>query len=196
MGSHLEKRGVKVVGGFLQPSSDEYVSYKLGPDWAISLQDRVAMCDLVGQANASGNNDKVWIHSWRSGESEGSAVTGAVEAFINTAVPVQCEAKLSVPVVAYMVCGADLVERCGGWSQSPPYPIVVLRREGATLPTSSPSVGWEVAEGDTKPVSSTLIRDAISGGHWERLADIGMDSCVVEFMSARFQAGTLFQKAN
>ena len=39
----LEKKGATVVAGYIVPSSDGYVSHKLGADW-IPLVDRIEMC--------------------------------------------------------------------------------------------------------------------------------------------------------
>lgn len=94
-------------------------------------------------------------------------------------------------ITVFMVCGADLVERFRGWRFPPQAPTVFLRRPGISLPTTLAS-GWEVAEGDMKPVSSTRIRDAINRGDWKSLVEEGCDPSVVEFMSAKHQAGNLF----
>ena len=42
----LEKQGVRVVMGFLQPSSDAYLRRKVGAEFAIALEDRVHMCEV------------------------------------------------------------------------------------------------------------------------------------------------------
>ena len=42
----LEKQGVRVVMGFLQPSSDAYLRHKVGAEFAIALEDRVRMCEV------------------------------------------------------------------------------------------------------------------------------------------------------
>lgn len=193
---HLEQRGVAVVAGFLQPSSDEYVKCKLGPEWTMSLEDRIMACQMAAQGNGAENNGIVWIHAWESGQENGFCVPRAVQQFLENAVlgldAYDVDGKSAASITAYMVCGADLVRRCGGWGNDAPAPMVVLQRPGETLPTSDPSAGWEVADGDMKPVSSTLIRDAIAGGQWDQLVTHGCDARVVEFMSARHKVGTLF----
>jgi len=191
--SHLEQRGVAVVGGFLQPSSDMYVCRKVGPEWAICLGDRITTCELAARANASTEHDgKVWIHAWRGGEEDGFFVPGVVEQFLNDTVPGQLGAKLPAPITVYMVCGADLVVRSNGWDETPDFPIVVLQPPGIALPTSCPAAGWEVADGEMKPISSTRIRDAIAAGQWNQLVNDGCENCVVDFMAARHKEGTLF----
>lgn len=189
---HLETQGVSVVGGFLQPSSDQYVAGKVGSAWAMTLEDRIATCELAALANSTENNCELWIHAWRSGQTNGFAVPGAVSRFLNSAVPEKLGTELAIPIVAYMVCGADLVERCGGWTHPASPPVVVLRRPGVSLPHTKPSEGWHLADGDMKEVSSTSIRKAISSEKWNELVAEGCSPAVVEFMSARHRAGTLF----
>jgi len=189
---HLECQGIAVVGGFLQPSSDAYVEGKLGPECAMRLDDRITACELAAEEKVREHNCEKWIHAWRSGQTNGFSVPCAVEKFLNAAVASQLGAQLEIPIVAYMVCGADLVQRCGGWHHPPPSPVVVLQRPGIQLPVTKPCEGWEVADGEMKPISSTRIRDAIASEHWNTLIQEGCSSDVVEFMRARHELKTLF----
>lgn len=189
---HLECQGIAVVAGFLQPSSDAYVMGKLGPEWAMRLEDRITACELAAEENARGHDCEKWIHAWRSGQTNGFFVPSTVEKFLNAAVPNQRGAHLELPITAYMVCGADLVQRCGGWRHPAPSPVVVLARPGIELPATKPCEGWEVADGEMKPISSTRIRDAIASGQWNTLIEEGCSSAVVEFMRARHERKTLF----
>jgi hypothetical protein len=52
--THLENNGSTVAGGFLLPSTDDYVSLKLGGD-AMALRDRVRLCKLVSDPSD-------WLH--------------------------------------------------------------------------------------------------------------------------------------
>lgn len=190
--AHLERRGIEVVGAFLQPSSDQYVTHKLGGQWAMSLADRIAACELSAQANARRHEGNVWIHAWESGQTNGFAVPRRVGDFLNAAVTETIGINMARPIEAYMVCGADLVIRCGGWARPTNPPVIVITRPGVKLPPAEASEGWYVAEGDTQPVSSTRIREAISSGHWEQLVEVGCEASVVDFMRAKHEAGTLF----
>jgi len=191
---HLaERTGAAVVGGFLQPSSDHHVASKLGRNWAMSLADRIEMCELAAEADARSNADGRWIHTWRSGTTNGFAVPGSVAAFFNARVAEKLgSTAFPLPVTAYMVCGADLVPRCGGWDQPAGMGIVVVARPGVVLPCTRPAPGWSVARGDTKPVSSTRVRGAIENGRWEELAGEGCAPDVVAFLRSRYEAGALF----
>merc|ERR1712048_1105182 len=190
---HLEQAGVAVVGGFLQPSSDEYLRSKVGDaKWAMPLADRIATCELAAQANASEHEGERWIHAWCSGQTNGFAVPDVVGQFLNVAVRERSGCGLPQPIDPYMVCGADLVLRCGGWERPINPSVVVVARPGIELPQETPSDGWHVAMGDTKPVSSTRVREAIRTGQWESLKDEGCDTSVVEYMRARYEAGSLF----
>lgn len=188
---HLEKQGVTVVGGFLQPSSEEYVSEKLGAEWAMSLANRIATCELAAQATESLHQGEAWIYAWRSGQTNGFAVPRHVRNFLNDSI-LKSSAIESVGIEAYMVCGADLVLRCGGWSRPIDPPVVVVARSGSDLPSTPAAEGWHVAEGDTQPVSSTKIRDAIGNGQWEQLVEAGCDRSVVNFMKSLHDNRTLF----
>lgn len=61
-----ERLGWTVVGGFLAPSSEEYVDQKLG-DAAWSLATRVRLCELA-------TLDSDWISVWAAGELSGHRV--------------------------------------------------------------------------------------------------------------------------
>merc|ERR1711879_718743 len=80
--AHLEQGGMALVGGFLQPSSDFYVTDKVGPDCAMRLADRIVACELAA-STAKDHDDEPWIHAWRSGQTNGFAVPQAIESFLN-----------------------------------------------------------------------------------------------------------------
>lgn len=85
-----------------------------------------------------------------------------------------------------------MVERMGGWDYPISSPVVVIARPGVQLPKTPPSSGWHVAEGDTRPASSTQVREAIGSGRWEQLIELGCEPSVVEFMRERHESGRLF----
>jgi len=189
---HLASSGATVVAAFLQPSSDEYVAGKVGTPWAMRLADRIAACELAARADASRRGGETWIYAWRSGQTNGFAVPRRVGALLSGAAAERLGGKLPRPIEAYMVCGADLVSRCGGWARPVSPPMIVVGRPGVALPPAPPAKGWHLAEGDTRPASSTEIRGAIGGGHWDHLAELGCEASVVAFLRARREAGELF----
>lgn len=182
--AHLQCRGIAVLGGFLQPSSEQYVASKVGPEWAMRLSDRIATCDLAGRANPAEDDGEQWIYAWRSGSTDGFSAAQHVGKFLTHA--------LGQPIQSCMVCGADLVQRFGGWDEPEEIPMIVLPRDGYTLPASAPAEGWYLVEGKTKPMSSTRVREAIRRGEWDALLQEGCEATVVEFMRLRHEAGTLF----
>lgn len=184
--AHLEQQGIVVIAGFLQPSSEWYVGSKVGEAWAMTFANRIACCDLAGEANAVDNQSRRWIYPWCSGATNGFSVPFQVEGYLN---------KLLLPerpLHAYMVCGADLVERCGGWDSPGPSPVVVVARPGVNLPDSQPGSGWQLANGETKAVSSTSVREAMAKRDLTQMVKEGCDDAVVEFMHAAYDDGKLF----
>eukprot|EP00927_Polykrikos_kofoidii_P027388 TRINITY_DN24114_c0_g1_i1.p1 TRINITY_DN24114_c0_g1~~TRINITY_DN24114_c0_g1_i1.p1 ORF type:complete len:239 (+),score=30.56 TRINITY_DN24114_c0_g1_i1:61-777(+) len=184
--SELESQGITVLGGFFQPSSDGYVSQKVGRHWAMFLNDRMQACEIMAEAVGG----EAWLHVWRSGKANGQGATRDVQDFMQT----EIAKDMTVTVEAFMVCGADFVVRCGGWHFAVRPSMVVCARPGTELPAKSRGSGWYLAEGDTQPLSSTGVRLAIESRQWDRLVQEGCDACVVEFMQQQFQDGKLFMK--
>lgn len=185
--AHFEAEGISVVGGFLQPSSDRYVANKCGLHAALPLQHRITACKLAAEADAT----ETWIHVWRSGSVSGGAATRAVQALVNKVAQEACPT-WGTPIVAYTVCGTDFVERCGGWNYAPDPEMVVISRPGCSLPDSPPSKGWHLVQGDTQPLSSTCVREAITTGEWDKLSDLGCHKDVVGFLRDLHSRGALF----
>lgn len=181
---HLEQQGFAVVGGFLQPSSEDYVGSKVGEHWAMTFGHRVACCDLAAEANAAQSQAPQWIHTWRSAETYGFIVPSQVQAHLRKVLRRES-------LQAFMVCGSDLVERCGGWGRPAPGPTVVLKRPGVRLPCGIHE-SWQVATGETKPMSSTAVRDAMDREDWEQMVTEGCHSSVVIYMKAKHSEGNLF----
>lgn len=193
---YLEQIGAAVVGAFLQPSSDEYVTSKVGPEWAMSLADRITACELAAAERAEQRNGELWIHAWRSGQTNGFAVPRRVADFLNAVVEQNRSdaSPLQRRIQPYLVCGADLVTRCGGWSRPIMPPAIVIPRHEVVLPDEGMAEGWHIVfSGDrTEPVSSTQIREVIGQGRWQELAEVGCGVAVSQFMQARHDAGRLF----
>uniref|UniRef100_A0A7S1QQU6 Uncharacterized protein n=1 Tax=Alexandrium catenella TaxID=2925 RepID=A0A7S1QQU6_ALECA len=161
--------------------------------WARSgLADRIATCELAAAAHASSHGGDAWIHAWRSGETNGFAVPRQIAAFLGAATSERLGRESIVE--AHLVCGADLVLRRGGWQRPSRTPAIVLARPGIELPRTRPGKGWQVAQGNTRPASSTQIREAIGGGRWEQLVELGCEASVVEFMRGRQESNRLFME--
>jgi len=215
--AQLEKDRMVVIAGFLQPSSDAYVGQKCGKDKTMCLADRIRACDIAAESAAKAQACEQWIYTWQSGTVNGAAaVCGIADAFNRIATerlrPTEnivsrtcwsgacdmigglrrCIGQRSVHIVAYQVCGADFVERCGGWSREIDPPLVVVARPGVALPSTPPATGWQLAEGDTSEVSSTSVRSALLSGKWDQLVDVGCHDEVVQFLRAKSDAGALF----
>ncbi|AYV78737.1 MAG: hypothetical protein Edafosvirus29_1, partial [Edafosvirus sp.] len=106
--NYLEKNhNFNVIYGYLAPSSDNYVKYKLG-DWAINLSDRVKMCEL-----ASKDYDWIKVCSW-----------GIASSF-KTAQKLQTIAKCKVLEIG----GADYVFKTKIWRTRP---FICIGRKGDT----------------------------------------------------------------
>lgn len=184
--THLEQQGLAVIAGFLQPSSEGYVGSKVGQEWAMTFAHRAACCDLAGEANAASHpQGERWIHTWRSGTTNGFAVPRQVQDYLHDVLQRRFQ--------VHMVCGGDLAIRCD-WTQPAPVPIVVVPRPNVSLSESERGPGWQLACGDTKAVSSTLVREAMAGRDWARMVEEGCDAAVVAYMQAEHDKGQLFMK--
>eukprot|EP00403_Amphidinium_massartii_P045244 CAMPEP_0178468792 /NCGR_PEP_ID=MMETSP0689_2-20121128/53099_1 /TAXON_ID=160604 /ORGANISM="Amphidinium massartii, Strain CS-259" /LENGTH=267 /DNA_ID=CAMNT_0020095853 /DNA_START=27 /DNA_END=831 /DNA_ORIENTATION=+ len=157
----LEDNGIAVVGGFLQPSSESYVRQKLGEDQAMCLQDRIHACVLAVEELAP------WVGVWCSGEVAGSKETKRLETFFarQVAASLPDDARLR----AFMVCGADYVEKNAA------YEFIVHA---------------DIAAGD---VSSTLVRQAIRDQRWSDIISNNWASpAVTQFLKEQHAKGALY----
>ena len=96
------------------------------------------------------------------------------------------------------MCGADFVERCGGWHKprGKKSARIVVSRPGTEL-VGSPAKGWVLARGSAGDCSSTRIRGHIQGGRWRELAEsVDMPQAVVDFLKQRHEEGCLFFALN
>eukprot|EP00403_Amphidinium_massartii_P038494 CAMPEP_0178440278 /NCGR_PEP_ID=MMETSP0689_2-20121128/36675_1 /TAXON_ID=160604 /ORGANISM="Amphidinium massartii, Strain CS-259" /LENGTH=295 /DNA_ID=CAMNT_0020063005 /DNA_START=27 /DNA_END=914 /DNA_ORIENTATION=- len=185
----LEDNGIAVVGGFLQPSSESYVRQKLGEDQAMCLQDRIHACVLAVEELAP------WVGVWCSGEVAGSKETKRLETFFarQVAASLPDDARLR----AFMVCGADYVEKnaASRWRGPAMPPKVVITRHGSRLPDGPPGEGWfivhaDIAAGD---VSSTLVRQAIRDQRWSDIISNNWASpAVTQFLKEQHAKGALY----
>merc|ERR1711998_200478 len=179
--------GWKVIGGLVQPSGDSYVSEKLGSD-AIDLEDRITLCSIMAKEESSAALAPPWIGVWTGGQINGGCAARLAQEYLSDVLDEQLQGR---EIQHFMVCGADLIDRCGG-SSLLRYPnaagvhTVVIGRGGTDLDTSSVGTGWyvvneersvdAVAAGSTQEialVSSTKIRTKIHQGRWAELLSDG-----------------------
>lgn len=124
-----EAQGLKVVGGYLSPSSDRYVSEKKG-DWAAWLGLRAKMCaEAVKESN--------WLMATNLGIASQKRAAGAVGKV--TALPV------------YVVMGSDVGER---FSKGMKGSIVVDRKgwlSSSRIIEHSKQKQWEAVAADLHP---------------------------------------------
>mmetsp|Transcript_33740 Transcript_33740/g.61794 ORF Transcript_33740/g.61794 Transcript_33740/m.61794 type:complete len:305 (+) Transcript_33740:58-972(+) len=188
----LENNGIAVVASFLQPSSDSYVSNKLGADQAMYLQDRIEACNIAARDVAPE------IGVWCSGEISGARETTHCQKMIARMATSVGVLPQDVNLRGYMVCGADFVERACGrqWCRPAEPPKVVIQRHGSKLPWNPPGEGWYVVKADPAgEVSSTLVRKAIHAERWDELTENGWATPAVrEFLKKRYAEGTLFME--
>ena len=91
-----------------------------------------------------------------------------------------------------MVCGADLVTRSGGWHQPVDPPRLVISRPKTPLPRDEPADGWQVVPGQTTDLSSTLIREWMRAGDWDRLEKSeAVPPELLEFLAVLHRQGKL-----
>jgi nicotinic acid mononucleotide adenylyltransferase len=143
---------LRVVGGFISPSGDTYVSYKLGRD-AIEARDRVEMVRL-GTAHSS----LVDVDAWDALMWHPSRLYGKPRA------PHRLQQLLdeelgegAVQVVC--LCGVDHVNKFGGWVHA--QPVAVMARAGERLRcTLDPERCFvvNVPEAESSDASSTEAR--------------------------------------
>mmetsp|Transcript_29811 Transcript_29811/g.35150 ORF Transcript_29811/g.35150 Transcript_29811/m.35150 type:complete len:380 (+) Transcript_29811:310-1449(+) len=201
--AHLQAQGVSVIGGFLQPSSDSYVSQKLGAE-AMSFNERVEVCFLAIKEHHQSYGGKKereyldkedrcdietsdWISVWASGETNGVNACNKCATYIG-----DC---LNTAVQAYLVCGGDLAQNLGWGRQFElPCPVVVIGREGVdnpdaddnTLPSDNTSLpsGWCLASNGkvVNTSNSTAVRKAFKTNNEIELKLMLHDS-VLEYMT-------------
>mmetsp|Transcript_64511 Transcript_64511/g.200012 ORF Transcript_64511/g.200012 Transcript_64511/m.200012 type:complete len:493 (-) Transcript_64511:96-1574(-) len=184
----LEARGVAVLAGFLQPSSDRYLVHKVGAERAMCLRQRVLACHIAVR-EASG-----WIGVWCSGAANGEMAADSCGKFCSAQARQVLEAAGLRSIGAHVVCGADFVVRYG-W-RAIAQPRVVITRPGTDLPPGEPPEGWLVARADSAgDASSTAVRELICRGEWEELVRAGwVDQQLAAFLRASFEQGELFME--
>ena len=159
----LRARGHNVMIGFLVPSSESYVNFKLGEE-ALSLADRVHLCELA----VAGTH---WLSVDPVGDASSARVCQRAGAMLNQLAP-------DVRWVGWQVVGEDFARSCELWDYASRcgQRFVCLPRlgledgaaGGKPLPPSSEH--FVVApRGSVCEVSSTAIRSLARAGRWDEL---------------------------
>ncbi|KAH3766496.1 hypothetical protein Pelo_1661 [Pelomyxa schiedti] len=168
----------KVVGGFLCPSSDQYVASKLGNDF-INLPARNSMCQIAA-------SQSTWIDVCPWGYASGGKTRDLIEKQLARDFPGQ-------NITVREMHGADVVLRCSAWAR-PHCSWVVLGRPSHTqelenilkssfhhcLPVQKNN-GITLIPGDLQDISSTAVRNAAREGNLE-LLNQSLPPGVAEFM--------------
>jgi hypothetical protein len=102
--NHIDSEDKIVVGGFLIPSSDDYVFQKLGKE-AIKLEDRCKMIDLATKDSDFINNlDWGYINSFSAAHLIGEILNKEIKP----------KNKLILPIKMVPICGADFALKTRG----------------------------------------------------------------------------------
>ena len=107
---YLEKHhNVHVLAAYLSPSSDEYVTYKLG-DEALALEHRAAMCRLAAAEHnrAPSTTMPILVDTWEAEQPQ-------FIPFLSVRYRLQSVVDAVFPddrVMVFYVCGMDLYNRC------------------------------------------------------------------------------------
>lgn len=158
-----EQHNFLVVGGFVSPSHDQYVSDKLKSDF-INSKDRLKMIKLGIQE--LGEDSWLIADPWESSQTKFIGfpkVTKSLDQQLQDEFPL---ANLKV----IFLCGADLIIRCGGFTKVGSNSVVVVGRAGYNellqdFISKSPNgheLYYVILEKDD--ISSTLIRERLKEG--------------------------------
>ena len=182
----LERRGIAVIAGIYQPSSDKYLQTKCGKDSAMLLSDRLQACELAGNDAP----DPDWFGVWRTGEINGSKATAHCQAWLGDRIRGSARALPAFELTCFQVCGADTVDRCGGIERSVSPPRIVVSRPGTRL-AGTPGAGWILTNTEVSELSSTRIRAALKLGQTAEL-DAWLGPSVCTFCQKLSSAGVLY----
>eukprot|EP01112_Ceratiomyxa_fruticulosa_P003567 TRINITY_DN1388_c0_g1_i4.p1 TRINITY_DN1388_c0_g1~~TRINITY_DN1388_c0_g1_i4.p1 ORF type:complete len:244 (+),score=20.03 TRINITY_DN1388_c0_g1_i4:126-857(+) len=151
----LESKNIHVVGGFISPSHDRYVSNKLLKD-AIRAEHRIKMCQLV-----CAQEDWLDVSTWECAQ-PGFTNFPSVVRFHGSVLASHFP---DINIELYYVCGADLAVNCflnrglGGLK------VITVRRHGVDnsdvdelIRTGVDGYFYVVESDSLIPVSSTEIR--------------------------------------
>ena len=160
--AHLESLGHLVVGGFLSPSSQDYVGSKKGPD-AIPLAVRAHLCALTTSNNS-------WIAATRLGICSSSQAADTVLKHLTTEpgigsseINALCERK-GIQLSAVHVMGMDTLDRFG-----------IIRRATFGVPRRKKK------QTSTTPISILAVErpgTMVTAAERRALADFGVETAV------------------
>jgi len=115
----MELRGYVVVAGYICPSSDRYVSGKLGSE-AMSLVHRNNMCRMAVK-------DSEWIDLCDWGDASGPRTTDRIQRLLTQKLSSSTKWK-DVKIFTIEMCGADHAARYSLWMT--PEPLICVGRPG------------------------------------------------------------------
>jgi nicotinic acid mononucleotide adenylyltransferase len=154
-----QKHNMIVVGAFLSPSNDSYVSSKLGKEF-IEAKHRLEMCELaVKEANMQ---DWLIVDRWESSQTrfiDFPGVHSSLATYISTAFP-------NDNIRVMYLCGTDHLMRCGGLAslRKPSTGVVALKRPGFENVKSDANLLVVNNTSYDTDFSSTMIRKRIKQG--------------------------------
>lgn len=100
-------KGMLVIGGFIQPSSDHHVKRKLGLKDAMLLQERIHLSLLAIKEHQTTLQDSSpsssWLSVWCSGDANGIFAAEKCAKYLTE------KLELREPVIPYAVCGVKLL---------------------------------------------------------------------------------------
>jgi len=162
-----------VVAGYLCPSSDGYVSHKLGFE-CIALQKRCHLSDLALASSS-------WLSTNDWGMANAAAIIRATETKLNEDFK---EYKFKV----YLVAGADHVHRHGLYANYNDKIVCIARSEDtlelkkAISRSAWPNPNLVLMEGG-EDISSTKVRKLILAENWGALVEL-LDESVLAHIKA------------
>lgn len=162
----MEKRGYNVHIAYLAPSSDSYVGQKLGK-WAISLAQRVKLCELASEEHK-------WIRVCSYGTASSQKL--AEQLFIDHGRTMQ----------VYEIGGADYINKV---KIGPSRKIIGIERVGSDKITKKAVI---VASKKVAEISSTKIRECLDSPDekdWQNLATLKwIHPNVLKYMIDHFES--------
>jgi len=154
-----EKHDIEVLGGFLSPSHDRYVSSKLGIE-SIPSSHRLKMCEISVQSSS-------WlaVSGWEASQDtfvDFPSVTRLHDAVLKRHFP-------DTFIFVLYLCGADHIIKCRMFYGSNFFGIAAICRPSYSEKMRSiikvgPQERFYLIDGETEDISSTEIRKRLKSG--------------------------------
>lgn len=140
-------KNLKVIGGYLIPSSDDYMKGKLKNE-AYSLYDRNQMIEISIQ-------DSNWIENFPHGYSSAKKASSEIEKYLKDKFKLNIETK--------QICGADFAVKYSSWNRDNPY-IILSRGKDTDIVEKNLTKNSKhilIKSNELKDISSSLIRNLL-----------------------------------